>query len=48
VCSSDLKHAEKILGEVVAAVKEWPTVAKEAGVSKEVIEEIGKAHRVRW
>ena len=39
-------QAERILGEVVDAVRAWPELAAEAGVDEERAAEIGAAHRL--
>ncbi len=40
-------QAERILGEVVDAVRAWPELAAEAGVDEERAAEIGATHRLR-
>ena len=44
--TNDLKKAEEVIQEVTEAVKQWPTFAKEASVSKQKIEAISKDHRL--
>ena len=44
--TNDLKKAEEVIQEVMAAVEKWPTFANEAGVSKNKIEVISKDHRL--
>ena len=44
--TNDLKKAEEVIQEVTEAVKQWPTFAKEASVSKQKIETISKDHRL--
>ena len=44
--TNDLKKAEEVIQEVMAAVEKWPTFASEAGVSKNKIEAISKDHRL--
>ncbi len=46
--SNDLKNPEKVINDVIAAVKQWPDFASTAGVSKQKIEAIGKDHRLSF
>jgi serine/threonine-protein kinase HipA len=39
--------AERILGEVVAAVSDWPRFANEAGVDEESTNAVGATHRLK-
>lgn len=41
-------RAERILGEVLDAVQQWPRHAAAAGVAPERAERIGRAHRLAW
>ena len=47
--SSGLRRpgAKRIVDEVVSAVASWPKFAAQAGVDKQVVRQIGQAHRVR-
>jgi serine/threonine-protein kinase HipA len=44
--NNDLKNADDVIAEVIAAVKQWPTFATDAGVSEHKIEAITKDHRL--
>lgn len=43
--SISLSKPAEIINEVITAVNNWPSYAKDAGVKKEVVLEIGKYHR---
>jgi serine/threonine-protein kinase HipA len=43
---SDLKHANKVIDEVQAAVQNWPDYASEAKLDKKRAELIKKQHRI--
>jgi serine/threonine-protein kinase HipA len=44
--SNDLKGAEKVIQEVLDAVKQWPDFAKQAGIDDKRVRHITKQHRV--
>ena len=44
--TNDLKKAEEVIADVMAAVKQWPTFAADASVSEQKIEAISKDHRL--
>jgi serine/threonine-protein kinase HipA len=44
--SNDLKGAEKVIQEVLGAVKQWPDFAKQAGIDDKRVRHITKQHRV--
>jgi len=46
--SNDLKGAEKVIQEVLDAVKQWPDYARQAGVDSERIKHITKKHRLSF
>jgi len=46
--SSDLKGAEKVIQEVLDAVKRWPDFAKKAGLDSSRVKHIAKQHRVSF
>jgi serine/threonine-protein kinase HipA len=43
---SDLKHASKIIDEVIAAVQNWPHYASQAKLDNKRAEAIKKQHRI--
>ena len=47
--SSGLKKpaARRIIDEIISVVSQWPQFAKEAGVDKKTIEQIGRTHRTK-
>ena len=45
--SSDLKGADNVIKDVLAAVKQWPDFATQAGINDKQITRIAKLHRVR-
>jgi serine/threonine-protein kinase HipA len=44
--TNDLKKAEEVIADVMAAVKQWPTFAADARVSEQKIEAVSKDHRL--
>jgi len=46
--NNDLKNPEKVIAEVIDAVKQWPAFATDAGVSKQKLEAISKDHRMAF
>ena len=46
--SNDLKGAEKVIQEVLDAVKRWPDFAKNAGLDSSRVKHIAKQHRVSF
>jgi serine/threonine-protein kinase HipA len=43
-----LNRPEHIIDEVLAAVAQWPTFAKDAGVNGKMIKEIAGNQRLMW
>lgn len=46
--SNDLKGAEKVIQEVLDAVKQWPDFAKQAGLDDKWVRHITRQHRVNF
>ena len=44
--SISISRPEEILDEVISTVNQWPEFAKEAGMKKEAIQDIGRQHRM--